>query len=232
MLAPVHVIDQRNRYLYAESIEDMWRMRHRVAERYNWSIPYLAEGLDRDAFDTPETVYLLLLTEDGRVYGCSRLNPTDQPHLLDTVFPGYCEAGAIPKSPRVWEFSRMFVDRDYVDLKEVVRSCYLLMSGVAELIHAHGLDGVTWYTSMPNYQAALACWRRTHPIGMPTVHRPDNVIYIPAYSPIDEEGVCLIKERARYEGPVCQYQHARGEWILGTHASLFQRRRRSPAHAA
>ncbi|MEO0399187.1 MAG: acyl-homoserine-lactone synthase [Pseudomonadota bacterium] len=222
MHPPIEIIDRQNICLYQDVLEDLWRMRCRVAKRFNWSIPYLAEGLDKDEFDRDDTIYLVILNDDRRVVGCSRLIPSIEPHLLDTVFGDYCDLKPIPRSKNIWEFSRMFVDRDYVNLVSVVKSCYLLMSGVAELSVAHGLDGVTWYTSMPNYQAALACWRQTFPIGRPALHKPDNVIYVPAFSPIDSDGLVRIKERARHEGPVTQYIHRDGVRSLGEEVNVFE----------
>lgn len=232
MQRPVTIIDSQNRRLYKDTLEDMYRMRGRVARRFNWAVPWFADGVDRDDFDRDDTVYLLLLNDHGRVAGCSRLNITTRPHLIDTVFPEYCDSERLVRSPSVWEFSRMFVDRDMMDLKAVVRSCYLLMSGVAELCVAHGLSGVTWYTSMPNYQAALACWRQTVPMGRPALHRPDNVIYVPAYSPIDQIGLTRIKERARHTEEVTGYQRLDGRWVRGSDVDVFQHTIRADVDAA
>jgi len=222
MIAPIEIVDPTNRHLYMDALRDMWRMRFRVAKRFNWTIPTPKEGVDRDEFDTNETIYLLLRDEENRVVGCSRLNPTMHPHMLDTVFHKNCDLASIPRTPHIWEFSRMFVDRQYMDLKSVVRNCYLLMSGVAELSVAHSLDGVSWYTSMPNYQAALACWRQTYPIGRPAVHKPDNVIYVPAFSPIDEDGLARIKERARFDGLVTRYHFSKEHWSPGEEVEIFR----------
>ena len=223
MQPPIEIIDCNNRHYYSDVLNDLWEMRYRVAKRFNWSIPYIAEGLDKDAFDTDDTVYLVLLNDERRVIGCSRLNSTLRPHLLDTVFGEYCDIGEIPRSSQVWEFSRLFVDRDFMTLKDVVRNCYLLMSAVAELIVANGLEGVTWYTYMQNYQAALACWQSTYPIGRPTIHYPDKVIYIPAFSPIDEEGLARIKIRARHQGPVCRYKINEQDWLYGHDTNVLRR---------
>lgn len=205
MQPPIEIIDRRNRHLYEDIFDDMWRMRHRVCLRYNWSVPFEQAGLDQDSFDTEDTIYLVALDEARRVVGCSRLNDTSRPHLIDTVFPQYCDVEPIPQRSSVWEFSRLFVDRDRTTLKGVVTTCYQLMTAVAEFVIANELEGVTWYTSMPNYAAALSAWRDTRPIGKPALHQPDKVVYVPAYSPIDEEGLGAIRAKAKLDGLASSY---------------------------
>ena len=233
MHTPIEIIDRHNRHLYEDVLADMWAMRYRVSRQYNWSVPYKIRGEDKDDFDTEETIYLVLLNGARKVVGCSRLNDTSRPHLIDTVFPQYCDEDAIPRRPTVWEFSRLFADKTRTDLKGVVKTCYLLMSATAEFVLANDLEGVTWYTSMPNYSAALACWQRTRPIGKPALHEPDKVIYVPAYSPIDEEGLHLIKKRARHDGLASSYLTADGRRLPGDVVRLVPSQREGGVpHAA
>ena len=46
----------------------------------------MKDGIERDAYDNPATIYLLAL-DDGRVVGGQRLYPTLLPHMMSEVFP-------------------------------------------------------------------------------------------------------------------------------------------------
>lgn len=231
MQTPIEIIDRYNRHLYEDVLADMWIMRHRVCRAYNWSVPHAIKGVDRDDFDTDDTIYIVALNDERQVIGCSRLNDTSRPHLIDTIFPDYCDEGAIPQRSSVWEFSRLFVDKGRTDLKNVVKTCFLLMTATAEFVLANDLEGVTWYTSATNYSAALQAWQKTRPIGKPTLHQPDRVMYVPAFSPIDEEGLKRIRQRARHQGLASSYLTPSGKRLSGLEVRLVPEQRAVP-HAA
>lgn len=231
MQTPIEIIDRHNRHLYEDVLADMWVMRHRVCHLYNWSVPHATQGVDRDDFDTDDTIYIVALNDQRQVVGCSRLNDTSRPHLIDSVFPSYCDIEPIPKRSSVWEFSRLFADRSRISLKDTVRTCFLLMTATAEFVLANDLEGVTWYTSTTNYGAAVQAWPRTRPIGRPTFYEADRVIYVPAFSPIDEEGLARIRKKARYEGLASSYLAPSGECLSGLEVRLVPQQQAVP-HAA
>ena len=81
--------------------------RHRVfVEQLGWQLPIAEQGLERDQFDGPETLYVVAKDADGGVCGCARLLSTEQAYLLNTVFPGLMDGQPLPKAPDVWELSR------------------------------------------------------------------------------------------------------------------------------
>jgi len=62
--------------------------RHEVfIEALGWQLP-VENGLERDQFDRPDTLYVVAQDTCGSVCGCARLLPTTQAYLLDEVFPG------------------------------------------------------------------------------------------------------------------------------------------------
>ena len=175
------------------------------------SIPFEHEDIDRDEFDTAHTIYFLKFNERREVVGCARLNPTIHDHMLDTVFAEYCMEPA-PKSPDIYEFSRLFVWKERTILKNVVGFSFELMAAVAEFSYANSIKKVSWYTSEQNYMAALGCWRGTRPLGMPQRHPKDDMLYIPAVSRMDIDAVGRMKLRAKITGPVSIYQRRPGEY--------------------
>ena len=62
--------------------------------------------MELDQFDRPDTVYVIVQTDDGDIVGCARLLPTTRPYLLAEVFPQLLNGLPPPRSPEVWELSR------------------------------------------------------------------------------------------------------------------------------
>jgi N-acyl-L-homoserine lactone synthetase len=80
--------------------------RHRVfVERLGWQLA-TQDGMERDQFDRPDTVYVVARGASGNVCGCARLLPTTRPYLLSEVFPQLLNGAPPPSSPEVWELSR------------------------------------------------------------------------------------------------------------------------------
>jgi len=81
--------------------------RHRIfVEQLGWELPNEEEGLERDQFDGPETLYVVAKDQQGTVCGCARLLSTEHAYLLSSVFPGLMDGQPLPNSADVWELSR------------------------------------------------------------------------------------------------------------------------------
>ncbi|WP_418113562.1 acyl-homoserine-lactone synthase [Vibrio scophthalmi] len=63
------------------------------------------ERLEKDQFDTDETLYVIAREQES-VVGCARLLPTSQPYLLKDVFPELLNGMQAPECDDVWELSR------------------------------------------------------------------------------------------------------------------------------
>jgi acyl-homoserine lactone synthase len=104
----VHVIRRENRQLYADVLEDYFRLRHQiyVIER-KWMDLDRPDKREIDQFDTDDTIYLLGLDNNAIVAGM-RLVPTSSPTLLSELFPGLALNGPVQRRD-VYELSRIFV---------------------------------------------------------------------------------------------------------------------------
>ena len=116
-------------------IHELAQYRHRVfVERLGWQLQG-EPGIEFDAFDRPDTVYVIARGEHGRIVGCSRLLPTTAPYLLSHVFPELLEGCPPPGSPQIWELSR------FAALKE--------LPGIYRALHVnHPLVEITRVRSM------------------------------------------------------------------------------------
>lgn len=83
--------------------------RHKIfIERLGWQLP-VQNGLERDQFDRPDTLYVVARDDNGDICGCARLLPTVRPYLLSEVFPQLMNGQPPPSSQDVWELSRFAV---------------------------------------------------------------------------------------------------------------------------
>lgn len=105
----VTVIDQQNRHLCENVMQDYFRLRQRVfVGRLSWALE-AKDGEERDQFDTDAATYLIVQNGGGEVIAGARMLRTDRPNLLADVFPFLCD-GAPPRSPKMWEVTRLVVD--------------------------------------------------------------------------------------------------------------------------
>ena len=88
----------------------MHRLRHRVfRERLNWEVDSHA-GLERDAYDELNPVYVICLGAKGQAEGCVRLLPTMGRYMLKNTFESLLRGEAAPAERGVWELSRFAVE--------------------------------------------------------------------------------------------------------------------------
>jgi acyl-homoserine lactone synthase len=89
--------------------------RHAVfVERRGWRALSAADGLERDQYDDPDTVYLIGICR-GRVIAGLRLSPTVSRHPLRHAFSFLLAPDALPPAAAdVWDLSRFFVVKGVV----------------------------------------------------------------------------------------------------------------------
>lgn len=98
-----------NRDDIPEIFEEMYRLREEVfANRLKWVSPS-PDGLEMDEFDTDDTYYFAYIGDDDRMDACWRVVPTEQPYMLEKVFPVLLDGNAAPKVSNTWEISRLAV---------------------------------------------------------------------------------------------------------------------------
>ena len=107
----LHVIDADNRKEYADTLEQSFIVRHRVfVEQKGWLDLRKPDGRETDQFDTDAAIHMVWLDDDGNVVAGSRLLPTTEPHLLSEIFPHLATVYDIPRSPKIFEWTRFYVD--------------------------------------------------------------------------------------------------------------------------
>ncbi|MBZ9761762.1 GNAT family N-acetyltransferase [Mesorhizobium sp. CA8] len=96
---------------HQDLLEEHYRLRHEifVGER-GWTALARPDGREVDAYDTPQTVYVLAI-DDGHVVGGYRFLPTSTPHLLQDRYSHLVE-GPVPCGREIHEWSRFFIRKD------------------------------------------------------------------------------------------------------------------------
>ena len=164
----VHVIRHGNRHLYADILEDYFRLRHQiyVVER-KWTVLDRPDKREIDQFDTDEAVYLIE-AEAGRHLASMRLLPSAGPHLLSEVFPHLC-AGPVPRGRDIFEATRLCTT-PAAEKDEARRLRGLVWLGALQYAFAHGIRKITGVTHARFLQQILASGLDIEPLGLPQMH--------------------------------------------------------------
>lgn len=135
-----------------------------------WQLP-VEDGLERDQFDRPDTLYVVAGDLDGNVCGCARLLPTTKAYLLDEVFPGLMNGAPAPHSPDTWELSRfstMAPKETTVPSKDEARRRFCaLFAAVVEVASARGATRLITFTAMGVERILRSIGMHAHRVGPP-----------------------------------------------------------------
>lgn len=88
----------------------MFEARKRVfVDLLKWDVPVLEGVYEVDQFDTPDATYLILVGEGASHRASVRILRTDQPHILQDLFPVLCD-GPIPADDNYREITRFCIE--------------------------------------------------------------------------------------------------------------------------
>lgn len=170
----IEVITPNLKESYAQELETIFRIRHRVfKERLGWDVPS-SNGLEQDQYDHEETWYFLLRDDDDEIVGTCRLIPTTSSYMIGEVFAELLDGDEPPHSPQIWEVSRLAVDIKETGrqvLSQVHQLTRQLYCGMAELGLSLGISeflGVYDLTiaRFMNRVGATPSWQgQTHIVG-------------------------------------------------------------------
>ncbi len=106
----LYVVNTENAHEHGDVMPQIYRLRYRqFKERQSYDVP-VYKNMEYDQYDTVATVYLAWLDDSGILRGCSRLNPTDRPYMLQDLWP-HMVNGPLPRSCSVWEGTRICIEK-------------------------------------------------------------------------------------------------------------------------
>jgi N-acyl-L-homoserine lactone synthetase len=136
----------------------------------HWQLP-VENGLERDQFDRPDTLYVIARDAREMVCGCARLLPTTQAYLLDEVFPGLMNGAPAPHAPDVWELSRFSTkapsETPAISRDEARRRFCVLFAAVVEAAIGQGATRLITFTAMGVERILRSIGMHAHRVGPP-----------------------------------------------------------------
>lgn len=201
----LHVVTDQNAHLYRAALREMFEMRYRIfVEQLGWNALRRQDGLERDQFDTPDAIYLLLFDEDETsVIGAHRLLRTTGPHLMSEIFSHTCTRGSIVRGPRVLEASRTCIDEEKIPPHKSRYFHSLLMAGSYEFLVRAQIEKLTGIIALKLLAKYLREEMPFEPLGSPV--ELDGASYVPVVASIAPARLERVKREARLEGPLVQY---------------------------
>jgi N-acyl-L-homoserine lactone synthetase len=168
----IEAFSWRAAHLAKDGLAAQARLRHRVfVERR--ALPHATfDGMEYDRFDTPAAVYLVWRDAGGEARGLIRLLPTTRPYMMQTFWPEMVTDGAPPVSPKIWEITRVCVDKA-ASPRERRTILPELLCGVAEFFELNGISAM---------------------VGVARAHLVEH--YIP------QEGISWLGDAAEVEGEI------------------------------
>lgn len=176
----LHLIDATNCDLpkNQELLEASYRVRHtEYVEGRGWKALARPDGREFDQFDNPNATYLLWA--DGTdVLAGARLIPTDKPHLMSDVFPQIVTLSALPRTPRVWELTRLFSTRRGPSQANRRRVTGDVFSAMFELSLAYKLEAISIVCDTFFVTRFLEMGLEVKPLGLPTPYDEGTCIAV------------------------------------------------------
>ncbi|UPT61517.1 MAG: hypothetical protein M0D54_13960 [Hyphomonadaceae bacterium JAD_PAG50586_4] len=198
----IQIITRENRGLFRHALTEMHTQRRKLfIDEMGWGLAEIA-GLEIDQFDCEEAIYLIDMSESGRVLQSARLLPTTLPHMLSEIFGHLCEAGP-PVSNNIWEASRFCPAPDTP--KGAPRRLLLgrMITAIMETGLLFGMENVTFVASAA--LAPLACtagWRVTS-LGPVVRTRRDRLAAFSAE--IAADGLARVRARNQLSAPLTRH---------------------------
>ncbi|WP_417460130.1 acyl-homoserine-lactone synthase [Kordiimonas sp.] len=197
----IHVVGAHNKARYKGYLRELWQQRYDVfVEKMGWTLD-CADGIERDQFDRPDTVYLLCIDSKGKLKGAMRLLPTAKPHLMSEVFPGLCAEG-VPTGKTTWEISRFYSLTGRHLMLERDRTVSELVCGLYEFALMSEITHVSCVASMVLFPTILKAGWDVTPLGLPSVS--DGEVVLAFLIDLNERDYRTVAKNRNIEGSVLQ----------------------------
>jgi len=111
----IDVLNFETAHLYGDAFPKLLKLRYtEFVERLKYEVPTY-NGMEYDQYDTPVAVYMVWRDETGNVRAGSRMIPTNRPYMIKDLWPHTVKYIDLPRSPDIWEITRLFVDKTLDD---------------------------------------------------------------------------------------------------------------------
>lgn len=170
----IHIIENHLAAAHRPLLESMFADRKRLfVDLFAWDVPVVDGQYEIDQFDNAHTVYVVAADAQGEHEASIRLCPSDQPHMLATLFAHLCPLG-VPVGPTTWETTRLCLpQRHGAARRRELRNA--LFSAVIDFALARRIERLTGIIPDPFRRELLAMGWQAEPLG-PAVRLPGGQI--------------------------------------------------------
>ncbi|MDA5193686.1 acyl-homoserine-lactone synthase [Govanella unica] len=198
------IVTEENRSLHERELTAMHRQRKAVfVDRLQWPLA-APGGLEIDAYDRPDSIYLL--SEEprtGMILGSARLLPTVQRHLMSDLFADLCEV-SVPRGPTIWEASRFCVNPSLTMRQDRHDQLWQIIAGILEVGLLFGLDQVTFVAARALLPLTLDAGWDVRVLGRSRPDGDDEITAVAAE--ITPDGLKTVRDRHGIPGPVTRFR--------------------------
>lgn len=138
------------------SIIEMHKVRKLIfKDRMGWDVDINAGGLEIDDYDLPETAYILVRDDAGRVSGVWRMLPSSEPSMIRNIWPAFLNTFDMPIHDKAWEVSRFGVYAHANSPRENIKASNRITAElILGLLTVCTLTGISDIYTMYNLQIA------------------------------------------------------------------------------
>lgn len=199
----IYIVTAENRHCFHYLLTDMHRQRKQVfIDQLKWRLDARA-GLEIDAYDSPEAIYLIEAeTPHGGVSVSARLLPTMRPHLLSEHFIDLCDAPP-PVGPNVWEATRFCPAPGTPAGAPRRQMLGRMIAAIIETALLFGIEQVTYVADAALAPMALKAGWRARPLGDGRGQGRDKIQAFAAH--IDVEGLKRVRARSLITAPLTRF---------------------------
>ena len=143
------------------SLIEMHKVRKLIfKDRMKWDIDISGDELEIDDFDLPETVYILVRDEKGRISGVWRMLPTTSPSMIRKIWPDFLRTLPMKIGDNTWELSRFGVHLYENSQQNSIRNVSQITAKlIIALLKVCNMTGIQDVYTMYNLQIARSVGR-------------------------------------------------------------------------
>jgi acyl-homoserine lactone synthase len=157
----------RDEARFPEVFEQMYRQRYDIyIRRRKWKGLKPLGLLEKDEYDTPSSVYLLVMDDEDEILAALRLLPTVGPHILGDLFP-HLASGGVPVAPGVLELTRFYIAPFKANKSVRDWLVGVLCAGMIEYCLASGIERITSVIDTFLLKLMLSMDWKVRPLGLP-----------------------------------------------------------------
>ncbi len=199
----IYIISPDNRRRFHHLLTEMHRQRKQVfIDKLKWRLEESA-GLEIDAYDSPEAIYLIEAgTPTSQVRVSARLLPTERPHLLSEQFADLCE-GPIPAGPTIWEATRFCPAPNTPAGAPRRQMLGRMIAGIMETALLFGIDQVTYVADAALAPLAMKVGWDARALGAPRGKGRHRIQAFAAH--IDGAGLKRVREAFAISAPLIRF---------------------------